>query len=368
MIWEHDGTSLGHFFFKCLVILKLLYSHYFIHVFLLIVLGDGFKDSVFLSRSLSECPSFKSIFCALTSPAGSLDIQTPTHQIFGGFGCLGLGVLILAADLLSTKWVVEWPNPSTTMEFMTAADQWSPLQRVGCWLNEWWVLFILISPHLFTPVENFPKRSFLTNHKDTNNSWKIDLPTLCSCKNNLSFIKDRSVFFSWVEKNSRKRGHPGSKRFAWCATRRPSLGVLGGSACHFFGDLRGDGLPLWAEMWQKMEWWDDKVVVPVFMKHLRWCRISSKRCKKLGGGFIFFTSIQSSFSLTPPNLGILFKWRMEPQNDALEDDFPVELGDFFRFQLWPAQPSTHLRLWPTDRYLTLQCQQVGWLEAVFCLK
>ena len=62
--------------------------------FLLIVLGDGFKDSVFLSRTLSECPSFKSIFCELTSPAGSLDIQTPTHQIFGGFGCLGLGVLI----------------------------------------------------------------------------------------------------------------------------------------------------------------------------------------------------------------------------------------------------------------------------------
>ena len=65
----------------------IIYSHYFIHDFLLIVLGDGFKDSVFLSRSLSECPSFKSIFCELTSPAGSLDIQTPTHQIFGGFGC-----------------------------------------------------------------------------------------------------------------------------------------------------------------------------------------------------------------------------------------------------------------------------------------
>ena len=77
---------------------------------------------------------------------------------------------------------------------------------------------------------------------------------------------------------------------------------------------------------------------------VRWCRISSKRCKKLSGGFNFFHIYSIKFFFDPSKFGHNFKWRMELKNDALEDDFPVELGDFFRFQLWPAQPSTHLRL------------------------
>lgn len=225
--------------------------------------------------------------------------------------------------------------------------------------------FSFSSPHTFSRhwkiSQNVP--SSQTTKTQTIHERLISPP--CVPAKTICHSSKTVQFFLRVEKNSRKRGHPGSKRFAWCATRRPSLGVLGGSGCHFFGDLRGDGLPLWAEMWQKMEWWDDKVVIPVFMKHFRWCRISSKRCKKLGSGFNFFHIYSIKFFFDPSKFGHNFKWRMELKNDALEDDFPVELGDFFRFQLWPAQPSTHLRLWPTDRYLTLQCQQVGWLEVVF---
>ena len=108
--------------------MKLLYidSHDFIHVFFTywarwwfqgfcIFIPDTFRMYILRVDITGWFPKhpntlWGSVFEPLNVSWEDLrGFQTPTHQIFGGFGCLGrLGVLILAADLLSTKWVVEW--------------------------------------------------------------------------------------------------------------------------------------------------------------------------------------------------------------------------------------------------------------------
>jgi len=111
LLVEHDmGTRWNKFGTLFLISCDyeiIIYSHYFIHDFLLIVLGDGFKDSVFLSRSLSECPSFKSIFCELTSTGWfprHPNTYSPDLWRIRMSRARGSDI---AADLLSTKWVVE---------------------------------------------------------------------------------------------------------------------------------------------------------------------------------------------------------------------------------------------------------------------